>query len=56
VPLGESGGAIGLEKGSAGEAAFLIEVVRDRGLAADVDAALMQQILHVAERERKPDE
>jgi len=27
MPLGESGGAVGLEEGSAGEAAFFVEVI-----------------------------
>ena len=27
APLGESGGAVGLEEGSAGETAFLVEMV-----------------------------
>jgi len=32
APLSESGGAFGLEEGSAGEAAFLVEMVEDGGV------------------------
>src|SRR6056297_2243372 len=50
APLGESGGAVLLEEGSAGEAAFLIEVVRDRS----VDGGEFLKTSHPPEPEHRP--
>ena len=50
APLGQSGGAIGLEEVSTGEAAFLVEMVRDGG----VDGREHLEISHAPEAEHCP--
>jgi hypothetical protein len=50
MPLGESGGAVGFEEGSAGKAALAVEVVGDGG----VDGGELLQTSHAPEPEHRP--
>jgi hypothetical protein len=50
TPLGESGGAVGLEVLSVGEAAFLVKMVRDGG----VDSGEFLKASHPPEAEHRP--
>lgn len=50
APLGESGCAVGLEDGSAGETAFLVEMVRDGG----VDGGELLKTSHPPKTEHRP--